>query len=155
MRAFIPPCRTVYKSATNTVTYSLSLCADYSKMFELKDALGRKLFESIAITLVCDECMKTETPEKCTHKLAEMPRWLSSAKMEVVKKLLEDDPVPFTFRTHAHVYVASIGWFSLDSFASEVLLFHEHLAAAQQDDVLWLWHGLQICSFSIVLFCCL
>ena len=112
MRAFIPPCRNVYKRATNTVTYSLSLCADYSKMFELKDALGRKLFESIAITLVCgapayglsfsntcsfpapapaDECMKTETPEKCTHKLAEMPRWLSSAKMEVVKKLLEDD----------------------------------------------------------------
>ena len=71
MRAFALPCRTVYKRATNTVTHSLSLCADYSKMFELKDALGRKLFESIAITLVCDECMKSETPEKCTHKLAE------------------------------------------------------------------------------------
>ena len=37
--------------------------------------------------------MKTDTPEKCTHKLAEMPRWLSSKKMEVVKSLLADDPV--------------------------------------------------------------
>ena len=36
----------------------------YSKMFELKDALGRQLFETIAITLVCDECMKTDAPEK-------------------------------------------------------------------------------------------
>ena len=25
-------------------------------------------------------------PEACTHKLAEMPRWLSSKKMEVVKR---------------------------------------------------------------------
>ena len=32
-------------------------------------------------------------PEKCTHKMAEMPRWISSAKMEKVKTLLADDPV--------------------------------------------------------------
>lgn len=64
----------------------------YSKMFELTDATGEKLFETISISLVCDDCMKTEHPEKCTHKLAEMPRWLSSAKMEVVRSLLADDP---------------------------------------------------------------
>ena len=83
-------------------------------MFELKDALGEQLFETISITLVCDDCMKTDHPELCTHKLAEarnatnlhpnpfsdltpysalqMPRWLSSAKMEVVKSLLSEDP---------------------------------------------------------------
>ncbi len=43
----------------------------YSKMFELRDAQDRPIFESITISLVCDECMKTDTPEKCTHKLAE------------------------------------------------------------------------------------
>ena len=58
------------------------------KMFDLTDSLGRKLFESFAITLVCDECLKTEHPERCTHKLHEMPRWLSSTKMETVKSLL-------------------------------------------------------------------
>ena len=62
-------------------------------MFYLVDSVGRKLFESISITLVCDECMKTEHPELCTHKLNEMPRWLSSNKMETVKALLSDDPV--------------------------------------------------------------
>ena len=36
--------------------------------------------------------MKTDHPENCTHKLAEMPRWLSSAKMEVVRSLLSEDP---------------------------------------------------------------
>ena len=63
------------------------------KMFELKDSIGKPLFETISISLVCDECLKTDTPEKCTHRLAEMPRWLSSQKMEVVKSLLSDDPV--------------------------------------------------------------
>jgi len=33
-------------------------------VFELTDSLGRKLFESIRITLVCDDCLQTEHPEK-------------------------------------------------------------------------------------------
>lgn len=61
-------------------------------MFNLKDAIGQPLFENISISLVCDECLKTEHPEKCTHRLADMPRWLSSSKMETVKALLSDDP---------------------------------------------------------------
>lgn len=62
-------------------------------MFELRDqTTGEPLFETIQISLVCDDCMKSDHPELCTHKLAEMPRWLSSAKMEVVKSLLSDDP---------------------------------------------------------------
>lgn len=59
-----------------------------SHRFELTDSIGNKLFETISISLVCEDCMKTDHPEKCTHKLAEMPRWLSSQKMEVVKSLL-------------------------------------------------------------------
>ena len=52
----------------------------YSKMFELRDpTTGRQLFETISISLVCDECLQTDTPERCTHKMHEMPRWLSSA----------------------------------------------------------------------------
>ena len=31
-------------------------------MFELKDSVGRQLFETISITLVCDDCLKTEHP---------------------------------------------------------------------------------------------
>ena len=62
-------------------------------MFELRDqTTGEPLFETIQISLVCDDCMRTDHPEACTHKLAEMPRWLSSQKMEVVKSLLSDDP---------------------------------------------------------------
>jgi len=64
----------------------------YSKMMEMKDDTGAYLFEKISITLVCEECLKTAHPEKCSHKLAEMPRWLSSKKMEVVRSLLSDDP---------------------------------------------------------------
>jgi hypothetical protein len=34
----------------------------YSKMFELRDSIGRQLFETISISLVCDDCMKTDNP---------------------------------------------------------------------------------------------
>ena len=34
------------------------------KMFELTDSMGKKLFETIAISLVCDVCMKTDHPER-------------------------------------------------------------------------------------------
>ena len=57
-------------------------------MMELTDDFGRKVFETISITLVCDDCLKTDHPEKCRHKLASMPRWLSSSKVETVRKLL-------------------------------------------------------------------
>ena len=31
-------------------------------------------------------------PTRCTHKQADMPRWLSSQKLEIIKALLADDP---------------------------------------------------------------
>ena len=74
------------------------------------DDYGHPIFESIKITLVrsththvlthacfhtptciaqvCDDCLKTDHPEKCRHKLASMPRWLSSKKVETVRALL-------------------------------------------------------------------
>ena len=64
----------------------------YSKMMEMTDAYGKKVFETIQITLVCDDCLKTEHPERCRHKLASMPRWLSSQKVETVRQLLAEDP---------------------------------------------------------------
>jgi hypothetical protein len=62
-------------------------------MMEMVDAFGHAIFESIRITLVCDDCLKTDHPEKCRHKLASMPRWLSSKKVETVRALLAEDPV--------------------------------------------------------------
>ena len=61
-------------------------------MFELTGPTGEKLFETYTISLVCAACMETDEPEKCTHRLHLLPRWLSSAKMETVKALLADDP---------------------------------------------------------------
>ena len=64
----------------------------YSKMMEMTDDYGNNIFETIKITLVCDDCLKTDHPEKCRHKLASMPRWLSSKKVETVRALLAEDP---------------------------------------------------------------
>jgi hypothetical protein len=59
---------------------------------EMTDDYGHHIFESIRITLVCDDCLATDHPEKCRHKLASMPRWLSSKKVETVRALLAEDP---------------------------------------------------------------
>jgi hypothetical protein len=64
----------------------------YSKMFQMRKEDGTPLFQSIQVNLVCEACMKTDHPERCQHKMSEMPRWLSSTKMEVVKALLSGDP---------------------------------------------------------------
>ena len=40
--------------------------------------------------------MRTDHPEKCRHKLASMPRWLSSAKVETVRKLLAEVRLEFS-----------------------------------------------------------
>ena len=64
----------------------------YSKMIALRDETGKPVFESIAISLVCDACLKSDHPEKCTHRMSEVPRWISSKKVEVVRTLLREDP---------------------------------------------------------------
>ena len=64
----------------------------YSKMINLTNADGSKVFESIQISLVCDACLKTEHPEACSHLMSEIPRWISSKKVEIVRTLLSEDP---------------------------------------------------------------
>lgn len=64
----------------------------YSRMFSMTDDHGRPVFETMSITLVCDDCMKTDHPERCEHKLHTLPRWISSSKVDIVRRLLEDDP---------------------------------------------------------------
>ena len=61
----------------------------YSEMMNLHDKYGKKVFNTITITLVCDECMKTDNPTACTHKLSEAPKWISSEKVETIKALME------------------------------------------------------------------
>jgi hypothetical protein len=84
-------------SMSSSVLLGISTLLDgsnhYTKMINLKKADGQPVFESMAITLVCDACLKTEHPEKCKHKTSEIPRWISSEKVEVVRTLLAEDPV--------------------------------------------------------------
>ena len=64
----------------------------YSKMFEVCRPDGTLLFENISVRMICDECLKTERPEECTHKTSELPRWISTDNIEDIKILLQDDP---------------------------------------------------------------
>lgn len=54
----------LHPSSTNQYKKTHHPAIDYSKMFAMQDATGKPLFESISITLVCDDCLKTDEPEK-------------------------------------------------------------------------------------------
>ena len=82
-RSHPPACaRTGSTSPTRWVARSLptSRCAQPPPALPVF-ALLTPLTPHQKISLVCAACLKTDEPEKCTHKLAEMPRWLSSNKM--------------------------------------------------------------------------
>jgi hypothetical protein len=55
-----------------------------ARMFTLRTPTGQPLFETQQISLICDKCMQSDQPEKCTHRAAEMPRWLSSTKVRLL-----------------------------------------------------------------------
>ena len=111
MRYSVVPLLSMQQSVLLCISTILDSGNHYTKMMELVDDYGNTVFETIKITLVCDDCMKTDRaqanqtnllhshnsdlclladPEKCRHKLASMPRWLSSAKVETVRKLLAE-----------------------------------------------------------------
>jgi hypothetical protein len=64
----------------------------YSKMFGMTRPNGEPLFETMQISMVCEECAKLDDPTTCTHKTGELPRWISNDNVEMIKILLQDDP---------------------------------------------------------------
>ena len=93
MSEVVVPLLSMQQSVLLCISTILDSGNHYSKMMEMTDDYGNNIFETIKITLVCDDCLKTDHPEKCRHKLASMPRWLSSKKVETVRALLAEDPV--------------------------------------------------------------
>lgn len=63
----------------------------YSTMFEMKDATGENMFNTIKVALICDKCQKSKNPEKCTHNFDVIPEWKSKAKLDMVKALYGDN----------------------------------------------------------------
>lgn len=63
------------------------------------DECGRRLFKTIEISLVCDDCLRTEHPEKCNHRQSSLPRWLSSKRVDMLRTLMESDSAMFLRET--------------------------------------------------------
>ena len=62
----------------------------YSELFELKDAEGEDMFNTMRVSLICDACMETEHPERCPHRTHLIPPWKSDAKLKMVKDIYGD-----------------------------------------------------------------
>jgi len=63
----------------------------YSKMFKMRDQSGALLFNSIELSLVCDECKAGPDPANCTHMRHLLPRWKSSTKNAMVRQIYGDN----------------------------------------------------------------
>jgi len=86
------PLLAVQSSVLLCISTLLSGENHYTRMFNLENDDGTPLFEQIQISLVCAKCLASDHPEKCNHKSADMPRWLSAKKLETIKALLSSDP---------------------------------------------------------------
>ena len=62
----------------------------YSELFELKDAEGEDMFNTMRVSLICDACMESEHPERCPHRAHLIPPWKSDAKLKMVKDIYGD-----------------------------------------------------------------
>ena len=62
----IVPLLSMQQSCLLCISTLLESGNHYSRMFELKDPLGEPLFETIQISLVCDDCLKTDHLS-CAH----------------------------------------------------------------------------------------
>ena len=64
----------------------------YSVMFDMTDPKsGEKLFNSIELSLVCEQCKLGPHPEKCTHMQHLLPKWKSSAKQSMVRQIYAEN----------------------------------------------------------------
>ena len=45
----------------------------YSEMFTMSTPDGKPLFHTLEVSLVCEECKKTDHPERCPHMADEIP----------------------------------------------------------------------------------
>ena len=59
----------------------------YSVMFNMRDPAGQKLFNTIELSMVCEDCKKTTHPEKCTHMKHLLPKWKSAGKQDMVRQI--------------------------------------------------------------------
>ena len=57
----------------------------YSEMFSMCTPDGQPLFHTLEVSLVCEDCKKTDHPERCPHMADEIPPWKSIGKFDMVK----------------------------------------------------------------------
>lgn len=71
----------------------------YTRFLEHKTPNGKPLFNTFQFSLVCEACLKTDFPERCTHRMHTLPRWLDAGRIEVIKTILSEDPAMFLRET--------------------------------------------------------
>ena len=74
------------------ITTPMEETNDYNVMMDLKHDNGDPMFNSIAISLICEECRKQKKLE-CPHMEHEIPHWKRDKKRSrMVQKIMENDP---------------------------------------------------------------
>ena len=87
----IAPLLLVEHTALIGITTPMDTGCDYSMMMDLKHADGTPMFNSLAITLMCDKCRVANLLE-CPHMEHEIPHWKRDKKRgALVQSIMSSD----------------------------------------------------------------
>jgi hypothetical protein len=92
----IVPLLSMQQSCLLCISTLLESGNHYSRMFELKDQLGAPLFETISITLVCDECMRTDRARVHLSTLVRVPLLLPILRSQIPRTVLISSPSAYS-----------------------------------------------------------
>ena len=70
-----------------------------NRLFDLKNAAGEPVFNTVKIEQVCNNCLRLGVESSCTHKMNEIPPWQSQQRHKDIKLILGDDEETFLRET--------------------------------------------------------
>jgi hypothetical protein len=70
------------------ISTPLGLDTYYVEMVQARKVDGGPLFDLLEVTLMCDACLKKKSP-MCIHYLDRQPRWKPSAKLGLLREVLQ------------------------------------------------------------------
>lgn len=121
----VVPLLSMSESVILCISTLLESSNHYSKFFRMTKPDGSLLFNQLQFSLVCGACALTDHPEKCNHKMDDLPRWISAGNIEKVRTILSEDPGMFlreTMGVSAESTIAAFKQEYVDAFQAKPMV---------------------------------
>ena len=121
----VVPLLSMSESVILCISTLLESSNHYSKFFRMTKPDGSLLFNQLQFSLVCGACALTDHPERCNHKMDDLPRWISAGNIEKIRTILSEDPGMFlreTMGVSAESTIAAFKQEHVDAFEARPMV---------------------------------